>query len=129
MTQEISSEGTVFALIADTSDIAEGVYPLTDPMFSLQVMSRKHMAGYIAPKHTHKEVLRSSVQVNEALVVMSGEITARIGDMEGKDIGTYTISVGQCLLMLKGTHEIIVTKDALLYEFKNGPFVDDKVLL
>lgn len=129
MTQEISSEGTVFALIADTSDIAEGVYPLTDSTQSLQVLMRKHTLGYVAPKHIHKEVMRSTVQINEALLVISGELTARIGDMDGKDIGTYIVSAGQCLLMLKGTHEVVVTKDAVVYEFKNGPFIDDKVLL
>jgi hypothetical protein len=129
MTREIVSDGTVFALIADVSDVPEGIHPLTDPAWPLQVLMRKHGKGHRVAKHAHKALSRTATQLNEGLVVIAGTLRVRIFDAAGKDIGVYDISPGQCLLMLTGGHEVEVIEDAIVYEFKNGPYHDDKIPL
>lgn len=129
MIQEIASKGKVFAFIAAASDIADGIHPLTDPTLPLQVLMRKHGKGHRVEKHAHKEVARTSTRLNEGLVVIEGELRAQIFDDDGDDIGIYTVTAGQCLLMIAGGHEIEMTADTIVFEFKNGPYYDDKILL
>ena len=129
MIQEIASEGTVFAIIADTAGMSDGIHQLTDPALQLQALMRKHGKGQRVAKHAHKEIERTATHLNEGLVVIAGGLRARIFDAGGKDIGTYDVAPGQCLLMLGGGHELEMTADTVVFEFKNGPYRDDKIPL
>lgn len=129
MIKEIVSDGTLYALIAEASDVADGIVPLTKPSLPLQAMMRRHPKGHRVAKHSHKETSRSAVTLNEGLVLISGSLSVIISDKSGIEIGTYSVSAGQCLLMLSGAHEIQVTENTVFFEFKNGPYVDDKVPL
>lgn len=127
MIREVVSGGTLFALIADASDIGNGIQPLTKPELPLQALMRRHPQGHRVPKHSHKKVSKSTEQLNEGLVVLAGSLSVTVADAAGKDIGTYAVSSGQCLLMFDGWHEIHVTEDTVFFEFKNGPYVEDKI--
>lgn len=129
MIQEIRSKGTLFACIADASDIADGIHPLTDSALSLQSLMRKHTKGHIVPMHSHKQISKTTEQLNEGLVVITGALLVTIADKENKTMGVYTISAGQCLLMFDGWHSVEVTENAVFYEFKNGPYCEDKVVM
>ena len=129
MTQEISSEGVLLALIADASGIAEGIYPLTDTALPLQSLMRKHKKGHLVPMHSHKRISKTTEQLNEGLVVISGTLSVTISNNENKNVGVYAVSAGQCLLMLDGWHSVEVAEDAVFYEFKNGPYIEDKVVM
>jgi len=127
MIKEIVSGDMIFAIIADASDCTEGIQPLTDSAWPLQALMRAHKKGHRVAAHAHKEVSRVTKRLHEGLVVISGTLRARIFDTKRKEIGVYDVLPGQCLLMLNGGHEIEVINDAVVYEFKNGPYVDDKI--
>ncbi len=130
MIKKISSKGKVFAYILDLSDTPVGTESPTDPTGSLQVLMRHMKKGHVVGKHTHKRIPKTTKQLNEGLVVIAGELRTRIFDTEGKAIGAArTVSAGQCLLFVDGGHTVEITKNARIFEFKNGPYVDDKIVL
>ena len=129
MTTKIRAGKKVFALIADLSSIAEGTFPVTHPSWSLQLLLMKRKRGHVVGKHMHKKISKVTRQPQEAIVVMKGAIEASIFDRKGTFIAKKKIVAGQCLLLLDGAHEITFLKDALIYAFKDGPYVDDKIPL
>jgi len=129
MITEVKFKNKIFALVFDLSSLKEGSFPVTNPAWSLQLLLMKRKKGHVVAKHAHKKIRKFSQQPQEAIVVVRGAIQASIFDRKGKLIAKKNISVGQCLLIVDGAHEVRVTKNALLYAFKDGPYVDDKIFL
>ena len=129
MVTKIKSGNKIFALVLDLSSIKEGTFPITDPSWSLQLLLMKRKQGHVVVKHVHKKIRKVSRQPQEALVVVRGTIEASIFDRKGKIIAKKNVSAGQCLLIVDGAHEIKIKKDALIYAFKDGPYIDDKIFL
>lgn len=129
MVTEIKSGNKILALIFDLSTIKEGSFPVTDSSWPLQLLLMKRKKGHVVAKHMHKKISKISKQPQEAIVVVRGKIQASIFDRKGKIIAKKNISAGQCLLIVDGAHEVKVTKNALMYAFKDGPYVDDKITL
>ncbi len=129
MTTEIKSGGEIFAVILDLESLQEGTFPATDPQGSIQLLLMKRKKGHVVAKHTHKKTLKTTEQPQEALVVIKGAIEVSIFDEKAELIEKKNITAGQCLLILRGGHEVRMIEDALIYAFKDGPFVDDKISL
>lgn len=129
MITKIKSGNRILALLIDPSSIKEGTFPVTDSSWSLQLLLMKRKQGHVVAKHTHKKIRKVTKQPQEALVVIKGGIKASIFDEKGKFIAKKYVSVGQCLFLIDGAHEVKMTKNSLIYAFKDGPYVDDKVFL
>ncbi|MEK7131324.1 MAG: hypothetical protein AAB797_01130 [Patescibacteria group bacterium] len=129
MITEIKSGKKIFALVFDLASLKEGTFPVTNPLWPLQLLLMKRKKGHVVAKHTHKKIRKFSQQPQEAIIVIKGSIQASIFNNRGKIIAKKNISAGQCLLMADGAHEVKITKNALIYAFKDGPYVDDKVFL
>ncbi len=129
MVTKIKSGNKIFALLIDLSSIKEGTFPVTNPSWPLQLLLMKRKRGHVVVKHMHKKIRKVTQQPQEAIVVMKGVVEASIFDRKGKIIAKKNVSSGQCLLILDGAHEIKITKNALIYAFKDGPYMDDKVFL
>lgn len=129
MITEIKTGDIVLALIIDISSIKEGTFPVTDSSWSLQLLLMRRKRGHVVVKHMHKKIQKISNQPQEAIVVVRGAIEASIFDRMGKIIAKRKISTGQCLLLVDGGHEIKILKNALIYAFKDGPYVEDKIFL
>lgn len=129
MITEIKSGNRIFALVIDHSLIKEGTFPVTDPAWPLQLLLMKRKKGHVVSKHTHKKLRKITKQPQEAIVVVRGAVEAKIFDRKGKFLAKKNVSAGQCLLLVEGAHEVKIIKDALIYAFKDGPYVDDKISL
>jgi hypothetical protein len=129
MITKIKSGNRIFALIVDFSSEKEGAHPATDPSWPLQLLLMKRQKGHVVSKHTHKKVKKITQQPQEALVVIKGQLETRIFNSKGKFIAKKIVSAGQCLLLVDGGHEVKFTKDSLVYAFKDGPYVDDRISL
>lgn len=129
MITEIKSGGEIFAVIADLESIQEGTSPVTDPAWSIQLLLMKRKKDHVVAKHTHKKITKTTEQPQEAIVVIKGVIEASIFDGKGDLIEKKNVTAGQCLLLVQGGHEVRIIEDALMYAFKDGPFVDDTILL
>ena len=129
MTTEIKSGNKVFALVIDFSSVKEGTFPVSDSSWPLQLLLMKRKKGHVVAKHMHKKIRKITKQPQEAIVVVKGAVEASIFDRKGKIIAKKNISSGQCLFIVDGGHEIKIIKNALIYAFKDGPYVDDKIPL
>lgn len=129
MITEIKSEKKVFALIADFKDLGEGTFPITNPRCTLQMLMMKRNKGYVVKKHMHKKIPKHTKQPQEAVVLIKGELDAVMFNRKGKIIGQSKVKAGQCLFIFDGGLEVKITKKCLLFEFKNGPYIEDKVWL
>lgn len=129
MRTETKSGDEVFAVALDLESIQEGSFPATDPLWSIQLLLMNRKKGHVVAKHTHKKLLKTTQQPQEAMVVIRGVIEASIFDEAAELIGKTTVTEGQCLMILRGAHEVRFLEDALVYAFKDGPFVDDKISL
>lgn len=119
----------MFAVIMDLESLQEGAFPVTDPAWSIQLLLMNRKKGHVVAKHTHKKITKTTQQPQEAIVVMKGAIEASIFDEKGNLIEKKNVTAGQCLLLVRGGHEVRIIEDALMYAFKDGPFVDDTILL
>ncbi len=129
MRTEITSAGEIFAIALDLESIQEGSFPATDPAWSIQLLLMNRKKGHVVAKHTHKKIPKTTQQPQEAMVVIKGAIEASIFDEKADLIEKITITAGQCLMILRGAHEVRFLDDALVYAFKDGPFTDDKIAL
>lgn len=129
MITKIKAGNKIFALLIDLSSVKEGTFPVTDPSWALQLLLMKRKRGHVVVKHVHKKIRKVTKQPQEAIVVMKGAVEASIFDRKGKIIAKKNVSSGQCLLIVDGAHEIKITKDSLIYAFKDGPYIDDKIFL
>lgn len=127
MITEIKSGNEIFALHVSLDDLGEGSFPSTDPLWSIQMLMMNRKAGHVVTKHMHRKVQKTTNMPQEAIVVIKGSIIASIFDRSGELISKQDVVAGQCLLIVDGAHEVEVTEDALIYAFKDGPYVDDKI--
>jgi hypothetical protein len=129
MIQQIRSGDSVVALLIGNADIPDGTHPITEHEHSLQMLMMKRGKGHVFAKHTHAVLDRSTTQLQEAVVVTKGRLLVTVCTRAGEDLGGYEVSAGQSLMLVDGGYTIEVLEDAAFYEFKNGPFKEDKVLL
>lgn len=117
----------MYAIHVDLASIPEGSSPATDAADTIQLLLMNRKKGHVVAKHSHKRLVKTIQQPQEALVVMKGAIEASIFDEKGDLIEKKDVAAGQCLIILRGWHEVRFTEDALVYAFKDGPFMDDKI--
>lgn len=129
MISEFKVENEIVAVLLDASDIESGVYPISDESSALQVLMMKRVAGYKISKHIHKKIERTVFQRQKALVVVKGSMEVTLCDHAGKECDSITVRVGQCLYVKNGGYAITIKDDCTFFEFKNGPHIEDKILL
>ena len=123
----IKKNEKIIALVFDT-ELEEGTHPLTDEKFALQIVALKHPAGKILPAHYHKPADRHTKQLVEGLFVISGKVRVSVYHQK-EQVESVDLSAGQGVMIVDGGMGIEVLEDAQMYEFKNGPFIEDKELI
>ena len=111
------------------SVIEPGSNPVTPEAEPLQMVTLKHPKGKYLLAHAHKPKERTTKSLQETLIVKKGAIDI---DLYGPD-HTYTETVGlaegEIFILMNGGYGIHMREDSELIEVKNGPFVEDKVLI
>lgn len=125
--REIKKENILVAIVFDGT-FEEGTKPLTGAVFSLQALAFRHPKGRIFPAHFHKPQRRVTENLMEALVIFSGKIRVDVY-YEKEIVESVELSGGEGIIIVNGGIGAEVLEDAAMMEFKNGPFLEDKVLL
>lgn len=106
----------------------EGTKPLTEEQLPLQVIALKHPKGKKLIAHAHRPVERKTSRLVEMLFVLSGAVEITLYD--GQEIvEKIRLNPHSGALLIDGGIGIEILKDAEMLEFKNGPFVEDKIVL
>jgi len=106
-----------------------GAVPLTDPLEPLQVLVHKRQKGKYTKAHMHEPKKRVTQKLQECLVVMKGKIKVDLYGPDKKFFKSIYLSVGQVLIFMNGGHAVHLLENSEIVEVKNGPFVEDKILL
>ena len=79
--------------------------------------------SFIPHKHIWKDVATNRVIAQESWVVVRGKIKVDYYDLDDKFLDDFILSQGDCTITLLGGHNYTsLTDDALVYEFKTGPY-------
>ena len=118
---------------ADDHCLVDGRRDLVSPIESLQVAALHQTSYKSFPPHKHLEKdIHAKVSAQESWVVIAGEVTAYVYDLDGKILKHITLLPGDCIIFIAGGHAFDVKPRTFCYEFKSGPYPGrekDKVLL
>ncbi|NCN25876.1 hypothetical protein COT94_01815 [Candidatus Falkowbacteria bacterium CG10_big_fil_rev_8_21_14_0_10_37_14] len=109
--------------------VAPGSVPITEENQPLQIVSLKHPKGTYLKAHRHAPKHRETECLQECLVVRKGNVRIDVYSSDGVFIKAIELSAGQIYVSVSGGIGINILEDAEIFEFKNGPFVEDKVLI
>ncbi len=109
--------------------LKNGAIPLTNPLEPLQVLAHKRGVGKHTKAHTHTPKKRVTQRLQECLVVLKGKIKIDLYAPDKKFFKSIYVSAGQTVILMSGGHAVHILKDSEIIEVKNGPFVQDKVLI
>jgi hypothetical protein len=123
----IKNDGLLVAIVFDGS-FEDGTKALTEESLALQVIALKHPKGKKLVSHSHKPTDRTTKNLMEALMVFSGLIEVTIYTRSGGLLEKIKLSKNQGVLIVDGGIGIEIIEDAEMMEFKNGPFIEDKIV-
>ena len=107
----------------------KGSIPQTDGKEPLQLVTLKHPRGRYLLAHTHKPISRNTAKMQECIIVKKGKIKIDLYGPDKKMFKKVTMKTGDLLILLNGGYGIHILEDAEMIELKNGPFVEDKILI
>lgn len=109
--------------------ISKGTVPITNPAESLQMVTLNHPKGTLLKAHMHQPKKRITYQLQECMVVRKGKVILYLYSTEKKLIKKTYLKAGQAFILLRGGLAIKMISNAEIFEIKNGPFKEDKVLI
>lgn len=109
--------------------LKNGAIPLTDQHEALQVLTHKRKKGKYTKAHIHIPKERITQKLQECLVMIKGKIKIDLYTPDKKFFKSIYLSTGEVVIFINGGHAVHILKDCEIIEVKNGPFVEDKVLI
>lgn len=106
-----------------------GSAPLTDPREPLQLVTLKHQKGTYLKAHIHTPKKRVTQRLQECIIVRKGKVKVDLYTPTKKFFKYIYLTIGETLIVVNGGYGIHMLKDSELFELKNGPFVEDKILI
>lgn len=109
--------------------LEKGSVPVTDGKEPLQLVTLKHPKGAYLKAHMHKPKKRVTMRLQECLIMKKGSAKIDLYGADKKKFKTISLREGETYILMYGGYGIHVTEDAEMIEVKNGPFLEDKVLI
>lgn len=106
-----------------------GATSLTAAELPLQILAHAHPSGTTVAAHRHRPLRRVTTALGEAVVVIDGKIRVDVFTPQGKRYRRLVLKSGDLFVLYAGGHALTVLQQAHFFEFKNGPFRDDRVNL
>ncbi len=125
--EQIFHKGKLMGIRIDS--LKDGSSPVTNEKESVQLVTLKHKKGAYLKAHMHKPRVRTTKRLQECLIIRKGKIKIDLYDDKKKFYQSLFLQEGEAFLLLSGGYGIHVIKDAEIFEVKNGPFKEDKVLI
>lgn len=109
--------------------LPKGSVPVTDGSEPLQFVTLRHDKGKHLLAHTHAPKRRVTTRLQECLIVRKGRVRVDLFGPDGKMFKKITLGEGDSFILQNGGYGIHMLEASELIEVKNGPFIEDKVLL
>lgn len=111
------------------SELESGTKAVTEGDQSLQLVTIKQPSGTVVKAHGHNPKVRTTQNLQECLVVLQGRIKVDLFADQPNSVQSVEVGPGQAFITVSGAHQIEFLEDSEVFEIKNGPFADDKVIL
>lgn len=99
---------------------------LTPDHFGQQIGMIVYGAGKEIQPHVHLPVVREVHGTTECIVVRKGACLLDLYDENRQPICSRELRQGDIALLISGGHGFRMTEDTVLFEVKQGPFVDGR---
>lgn len=99
---------------------------LTPDHFGQQIGMIVYGAGKEIQPHVHLPVVREVHGTTECIVVRKGACLLDLYDEQRNPICTRELKEGDIALLIAGGHGFRMTEDTVLFEVKQGPFVNGR---
>lgn len=123
----IKNKKTIIGILV--RNIKPGSLPVTDGKEPLQVVTLKHPKGKYLAAHTHRPVQRKTERMQECLLVKKGRVKIDLYGPNKKLFKKIIMKVGDFMILQNGGIGIHMLENSECVELKNGPFVEDKILI
>ncbi len=123
----IFHEGKLVAI--RTRGFLKGVHSATAPTEALQLLSHRQSRGHVIKPHRHTPHKRITNMLHEGVVVVRGKIRVDLFGEDKKRFRSFFVNAGGAAIFFGVAHGVRFLADTALYELKNGPYIDDKILL
>lgn len=111
------------------SSIKKGSLPQTQPDEPLQLVTLKHPKGAYLLAHMHTPKKRTTNNLQECLIVKKGKILIDLYSPNKILFKKVTLQSGDIFILQNGGYGIHLLENSELIELKNGPFLEDKILI
>lgn len=109
--------------------VPSGSIPATNEKESLQLLTLKHPKGTYLKAHLHSPGKRVTNRLQECWIVRKGKVRFDLYGPDKRFFKYIFLTQGQAFILIAGGIAIHFIDDAEIFEVKNGPFKEDKVLI
>jgi len=106
-----------------------GSTPVTNERESLQLLTLKHPRGTYLKAHLHLPRKRITNRLQEGWIVRKGKVRLDLYGPDKRFFKYIFLKKGQAFILIAGGIAINFLDNAEIFEVKNGPFKEDKVLI
>lgn len=121
--EKIIHNNEVIALIIHKGFKQDGVNFFSPNDYSLQLGLISRPKGYQVTPHIHKPVKRITIGTQEVLFIQSGEVRVYFYSLKQAFLKSRKLVAGDIILFAGGGHGIKFIKKAVIFEVKNGPYI------
>jgi hypothetical protein len=114
--------GLVLHRVFDIDELNSQRLDISEPNQFLQVAALKLTKGKKFRAHKHIPCYKEHTTTQESWVVLSGRVKAFYYDLDDTLISEVILDAGSVSITYAGGHNYECLVDALVYEFKTGPY-------
>lgn len=125
MIKDITHNKEIFAKIIRPNFDKDGIQFFTPDSFSQQVGIMKRNKGYEIEAHLHLRQSRQIEYTNEVLFIKSGLVRIDFYDNEQEYFGSFNLTSGDLIILVKGGHGFYFIEESIIIEVKQGPYIGE----
>jgi hypothetical protein len=120
--------GTLLHIIVNREDFTKGRKDVVSPSEFLQCAILTMPAGktFMPHRHIWKEGPKNLI-VQESWVILKGRVKCILYDLDDTILKEIILKAGEMSLTIQGGHNYQIMQDAEVIEFKNGPYLGQKL--
>jgi len=118
----IGKDGMVYAKIFHADIACPNVLSVTEDNDPLQVILFSREAGYEVKAHSHLPRSIDLQHVGEFLWIQEGKVEVTVYDEEWNALGKAIAQGGDCIVFIRGGHELKMLEKTRILEVKQGPY-------
>lgn len=115
-------EGLLLHMVHQFSEFSDGRRDLVKPEEYLQVSALKLPQGKTFKPHKHNIDKKETTIAQESWVVLQGKVRVFFYDIDDQIVAEEILEKGDLSLTFRGGHNYLILEDAIVYEFKTGPY-------